>query len=259
MFFMKQRKTTENNEGKEKANMNKKEGFLLFIEQKALFEKMTNEQAGILIKAIYEYEDTGKVPELEFGLDMAFTTIKTTLDKNRLKYEEVSKKRSAAARSRNKNKQKEQMQANVDFDSKSNCIDNEYECDNEYDSDYYHYNDEIKNNEDDSCVDDPIEFFKKNFNDNNNLSDYQKDELNAFSKNIGNELVLYAMKKCVNYNATNLQYLKSIINNWQKSKVTTVEEAEKIDQEFQKKKNLTPKKFEYQKNEFDNLEGIYEN
>lgn len=241
--------------------MNKKEGFLLFTEQKALFEKMTNEQAGILIKAIYEYEDTRQIPDLEFGLDMAFTTIKTTLDKNRLKYEEVSKKRSAAAKSKNKNKQNEQMQTNATFDNKSNCIDNEYEseCDNESDSGYYHHNDEIKNNEDDSCVDDPIEFFKKNFNDNNILSDYQKNELNTFLKSIGDELVIYAMKKCVDYNATNLQYLKSIINNWQKSKVKTIEDAEKIDQEFQLKKNLPKPGYEYQNSSFENVESLYEN
>lgn len=243
--------------------MNKKEGFLLFTEQKVLFKKMSNEQAGILIKAIYEYEDTGQLPELEFGLDIAFTTIKTTLDKNRLKYEEVSKKRSAAAKSRNKNKQNEQneqMQANDIFDNKSNCIDNEYESDT--DSDDYHHNNEIKNNQDDSCVDDPIEFFKKNFNDNNDLSDYQENELETFVKNIGQKLVIYAMKKCVNYKVTNLQYLKSIINNWQKSNVTTIEEAEKIDQEFQLKKNIsksTPskKEYEYQQSHYENLETLY--
>lgn len=34
---------------------------------------MTNEQAGILFKAIFEYQLTGQIPELDFAMDMAFT------------------------------------------------------------------------------------------------------------------------------------------------------------------------------------------
>lgn len=237
--------------------MSKKDGFLLFTEQKALFNKMTNEQAGILIKAIYEYEDTRQIPDLEFGLDLAFTTIKTTLDKNRIKYEEVSKKRSEAAKSRNKNKQKEQLQANVNFDNKSNCIDNEYDSDNDSDNDYHH-NDK-KNNEDDSCVDDPYEFFKQNFNDDKNISEYQRKEITTFCEELNNNLVLFAMSKCVDYKVTNLKYLKSIVKNWKKAKVTTIEEAEKIDEEFQHSKNLSEQDLEYQKNNYEILDTIYEN
>lgn len=240
-------------------NMKDKDGFLLYTSQIGIFDKLTDEQAGKLIKAIYRYELTREYPNLDFGLDMAFTSIKIVLDKNREKYQNKCKKNKENADKRwgkdaNVSKEMRMHTNNAD-------IDNDYDTDIDIDTDYYHHN-EIENNEDDSCVDDPIEFFKKNFNDNNALSEYQKNELATFVKKIGDRLVIYAMKKCVDYKATNLKYLKSIINNWQKSNVTTIEEAEKVDQEFQKHKNLPKPKYEYQQvqpGHYEELESLYYN
>ena len=35
-----------------------KDSFILYLEQKQIFEMLTDEEAGQLIKAIFEYEDT---------------------------------------------------------------------------------------------------------------------------------------------------------------------------------------------------------
>lgn len=235
-------------------NMKDKDGFLLYTSQIGLFDKLTDEQAGKLIKAIYRYELTREYPNLDFGLDMAFTSIKIILDKNREKYQKQCKKNKENAEKR----WKSSANAYEKMRTHANDADTDIDTDIDTDTDYYHHN-EIKNNEDDSCVDDPMDFFKKNFNDNNDLSDYQKKELETFSNSIGNELLIYAMEKCVDYNITNLKYLKSIIKNWKKLNVTTIEEAEKVDQEFQKNKNLPKTKYEYQKNPFEDIESLYEN
>lgn len=235
--------------------MQNKDGFLLYTSQIGIFDKLTDEQAGKLIKAIYRYEATLENPNLDFGLDMAFTSIKIVLDKNREKYQKKCQKNKENADKRWKNS----ANACEEMQTHANYADNDIDIDNDIDNDMNYHNENIKNDNDDSCVDGLIIFFKKNFNDNRALSDYQKKELNIFSNSIGNELVLYAMKKCVDYKATNLQYLKSIINNWQKHNVTTIEDAEKIDQEFQLKKNLPKTKFEYQNSSFENVESLYEN
>lgn len=233
--------------------MQKKEGFLLFTEQKALFNKMTNEQAGILIKAIYEYEDTGQLPELDFGLEMAFTSIKTTLDKNRQKYEEISQKRSLAAKS--KYQQKKQMKAivtNVDFENNCTCIDSDNEKDNDNEKDIIN---NIKNDED-SCVD-ALTFYVQNIINNAEISDYETKLISNFKEKLSNELLVLAMKKAIERNVKNISYIKSIVNNWIKKNVNTIEDAEKIDLEF-KNQHKNKQEFENQLNEI-SLEKLYEN
>lgn len=117
--------------------MAKKDSFVLYTEQKAVINKLSDEQAGKLIKAIYEYVETGEMPELDTVLDLVITPFKTILDKDKAKYEEVSKARAEAGSkggkqskqnetSKSKSKQKKQLQT-----KDSNCNDN----DNEYDND----------------------------------------------------------------------------------------------------------------------------
>lgn len=120
--------------------MAKKDSFVLYTDQKAVVNKLSDEQAGKLIKAIYEYVETGVMPELDNVLDLVITPFKTVLDKDKAKYEEVSKARAEAGSKggkqnkqnetnetkASKNKQKKQLQT-----KDSNCDDN----DNEYDND----------------------------------------------------------------------------------------------------------------------------
>lgn len=78
--------------------MKEKESFILYTEQKAVLDKLTDEQAGKLIKAIYEYEATGNMPELDPILEIIMIPFKTILDKNAQKWEEERQKRSEAGK-----------------------------------------------------------------------------------------------------------------------------------------------------------------
>ena len=80
--------------------MQKKESFLLSLDDEVLFNRLTDEQAGKLIKAIFLYEKTGETSNLEFGLDLAFTTIQVKLDKNREKYKAKCEKNKENANKR---------------------------------------------------------------------------------------------------------------------------------------------------------------
>ena len=42
-----------------------KDSFILYTEQKEVIDKLSDEQAGKLIKAIYKYVETQKMPELD--------------------------------------------------------------------------------------------------------------------------------------------------------------------------------------------------
>jgi len=72
----------------------KKDSFILYTEQIELFQELSNEQAGELIKGIFSYVKTGKHPNFSGMSKMAFITIRQILDRNAEKYEEKREKMS---------------------------------------------------------------------------------------------------------------------------------------------------------------------
>ena len=74
-----------------------KNSFILYTEQKAVIDKLTDEQAGKLIKAIYAHE-MGEEYELDNILDLVITPFLSSLERNKEKYEkrvETNKKNIA--------------------------------------------------------------------------------------------------------------------------------------------------------------------
>jgi len=65
-----------------------KRSFLLYCDQVEMLKKLTDEQAGFLIKKVYKYCGNGRQdPEIKDPIiDMAFTSIKTALDRDYEKY-----------------------------------------------------------------------------------------------------------------------------------------------------------------------------
>ena len=49
---------------------------------------------------------------------------------------------------------------------------------------------------------------------------------------------MLAMKKSVEANKRTIQYIKAILNNWQKAGIKTVLQAEQEDEQFRKKSEL---------------------
>ena len=57
--------------------------FVLHTHQQEAFAQLSNEQAGILIKSIFNYQATGQSPSLtDLSLKIAFSFIKHSLDAN---------------------------------------------------------------------------------------------------------------------------------------------------------------------------------
>lgn len=126
-----------------------KDSFILYLQHKEIFDNLTDEEAGILIKAIFEYEMVGKVPKLDKMLGLVFIPIKQTLDRNREKYEKTVQrnKQNGAKGGRPKNPDNPVgILGNSENQTKPKKADNEYDNDND------NVNDNIINNVIDNIV-----------------------------------------------------------------------------------------------------------
>lgn len=69
-----------------------KNSFLIYLDYEEQFNLLTDEQIGQLMRAIIKYEKTKEIPQLEGMLKMAFSFIKTQLDRDREKYQKQCQK-----------------------------------------------------------------------------------------------------------------------------------------------------------------------
>lgn len=214
-----------------------KESFILYLEHQAVFEMLTDEQAGQLIKNIFEYEKTGQVPKMEQMLNVAFVPIKQDLDKNRAKYEKTVErnKKNIEKRWQNKlpNDTKNTTGKNgIPNDTKNTDNDNDY--DNDYDNDISCSDNNILG---DSCVDglkNIINFYNNNINP---ITPFALETLNDYAKEMETELIILAMQKAVDANVRNIKYIKAILNSWSNKGIKTVVEAKAEEEKFNQKKS----------------------
>lgn len=218
-----------------------KDSFILYTEQKAVIDKLSDEQAGKIIKAIYEYVETNTMPKLDSVLDLVVIPFKLALDRNKVKYEKISKIRAEAGAKGGK--QKKQMQTK---DSKCNDNDN----DNVNENVNVNEND---NNAGDSCVDglqEIIDFYNNNIG---NITPYGLEILSSYAKEMPVDLIIYAMQISVEANKRTIQYIKAILNNWKKAGIKTLVEAQKENKKSAKNMN------NYEQREYKDLDKFYAN
>ena len=99
--------------------MAERDSFILYTEQKEVIDKLSNEDAGQLIKALYEYVETGNLPNFNNYLDIIIIPFKQNLDRNAEKWESVRQKRIEAGKaSAEIRKQNLAKQANAKFAKK---------------------------------------------------------------------------------------------------------------------------------------------
>lgn len=63
--------------------------FILHKDSLFVLNEMTNEQAGKFIKAIFEYQVSGKLPPLDFGLKMAISPFVNQFKRDQEKYQNI--------------------------------------------------------------------------------------------------------------------------------------------------------------------------
>lgn len=82
--------------------MSEKLSFVLYTDLGAHLDKLTNEDAGLLFKAIFKYQTDGLIPDLSPAADMLFGVICSQIDRESKKWETVRAKRVEAANARYK-------------------------------------------------------------------------------------------------------------------------------------------------------------
>ena len=75
-----------------------KKTFILYSDQKEIIDKLSDEQAGMLIKAIYQYVTDGTIPKLDALIEIVFIPFKQALDRNNESWENIKSKRSIAGK-----------------------------------------------------------------------------------------------------------------------------------------------------------------
>ncbi|MBR6241930.1 MAG: hypothetical protein IKQ90_00380, partial [Ruminococcus sp.] len=80
--------------------MTEKISFILYSDYKKHFAKLSDEEAGRVIKAIFQYVEDRSVPELSPCADILFSFISDQLDRDLAKWEDIKKKRSDAVKKR---------------------------------------------------------------------------------------------------------------------------------------------------------------
>ena len=76
--------------------MSDKNSFVLYEDYEELFDRLSDEEAGQLIKAIFDYERSGELPDLPRLLEFIMLPIKNTLDRDSDKYDKIVEKRRKA-------------------------------------------------------------------------------------------------------------------------------------------------------------------
>lgn len=105
---------------------------------------------------------------------------------------------------------------------------------------------------DDSCIDGlskVIDFYNENIG---LITPYGTEILADYAKEMPVDLIIYAMQISVEANKKTIQYIKAILNNWQKAGIKTLADA--------KKENKPAKKNDcYEQRKYENLDFLYQN
>ena len=140
-----------------------KDSFILYDAYDEQISFLTDEQAGVLLKALYAHRKGKPLPDMDMAVNMAFSFIRSQLDRDQGRYDDICETRKNAGKAGaakrwgnhddiandSKNSKCYQMIANDSKNSKrwqkvASVADNEYEYDNEYDNEYEDDNDNKK-------------------------------------------------------------------------------------------------------------------
>jgi len=203
-----------------------KKSFLMNVDYEEQLEDLTDEELGILMRAIFRYEKHGTEPKFTGLLKMAFAFIKEDLNRNREKYDKRCETSAINGAKGGRPKREKPNSKPNEKPKKPKKADNEYE--DEYDNeDEYDSDNEVEV--------DIYDFFTSNFG--YCIPPIQMQSLEEWLKDFGGntEIIKFAIKKCCDNNVRTFSYLEGILQAWKSKGFKTIEECKN---ELRGKKNV---------------------
>lgn len=214
-----------------------KSGFLIYLDYEEQFNLLTDEQIGQLMRAIIKYEKTREIPQLNGIVKMAFSFIKTQLDRDREKYEARCEKNRENAKKggRPRKNQKDNLKANGfnenQMDAKKPDDDKEDEEDNEEDID----NDLLLKKEKEEKLQQRFIECLNSFNIN------AISECIKYLDELPFEVIDYVLSKTSGIKCPNWNYANTILQDYVRRKIDSVEKIQAEESGFKNQKQDTSK------------------
>ena len=212
-----------------------KSSFLIYLDYEEQFNLLTDEQIGQLMRAIIKYEKTREIPQLNGIVKMAFSFIKTQLDRDREKYEARCEKNRENAKKggRPRKNQKDNLKANGfnenQMDAKKPDDDKEDEEDIDIDNDLL-----LKKEKEEKLQQRFIECLNS-FNIN------AISECIKYLDELPFEVIDYVLSKTSGIKCPNWNYANTILQDYVKRKIDSVEKIQAEESGFKNQKQDTSK------------------
>lgn len=214
-----------------------KSSFLIYLDYEEQFNLLTDEQIGQLMRAIIKYEKTREIPQLNGIVKMAFSFIKTQLDRDREKYEARCEKNRENAKKggRPRKNQKDNLKANGfnenQMDAKKPDDDKEDEEDNEEDID----NDLLLKKEKEEKLQQRFIECLNSFNIN------AISECIKYLDELPFEVIDYVLSKTSGIKCPNWNYANTILQDYVRRKIDSVEKIQAEESGVKNQKQDTSK------------------
>lgn len=115
--------------------MKTKKSFILHKDSLVILDKMTEEQAGIFIKKIYEYQITGKYTDVDFAIEMAITPFINQFKRDNEDYNKVCERNRINGQQGGRPKEPKKPSRLLKNPPKPKKPDNDNDSDSEKDND----------------------------------------------------------------------------------------------------------------------------
>lgn len=214
-----------------------KSSFLIYLDYEEQFNLLTDEQIGQLMRAIIKYEKTREIPQLNGIVKMAFSFIKTQLDRDREKYEARCEKNRENAKKggRPRKNQKDNLKANGfnenQMDAKKPDDDKEDKEDNEEDID----NDLLLKKEKEEKLQQRFIECLNSFNIN------AISECIKYLDELPFEVIDYVLSKTSGIKCPNWNYANTILQDYVRRKIDSVEKIQAEESGFKNQNQDTSK------------------
>lgn len=213
-----------------------------FIFYRSFYEainELPKENQADTYNAIMQYALNQQELELTGISKAIFSLVKPQLDANYKKYENGKQKKSKTEANKKQIKSKTVTNVNVN------------------DNENVNVNENNNDNASDSCVDglqDVIDFYNNNIGA---ITPFGLETLTSYVSEMDKDIVIYAMQISVEANKRTIQYIKAILNNWQKAGIKTLVEAKEESKKGKVKE--TKQKANFEQREYSNLDFLYKN